>query len=128
MNMEQQLLKGKNAAVTGGLTGIGRAIALGFLQHGCNVAINYLGGSGDETLLEQMKSELPQNQTSFFAVAGDISDPEASKTLVKEVAVRWERLDIFVSNAGICQFAEFLEYYILSTIFIQDVIEAFCTG
>ncbi|KAL8943167.1 MAG: hypothetical protein Q9216_001221 [Gyalolechia sp. 2 TL-2023] len=107
--MEQQLLKGKNAAVTGGLTGIGRAIALGYLQHGCNVAINYLGGSTDETLLEQMKSELPHNETSFFAVAGDISDPETSKALVKAVADRWARLDIFVSNAGICQFAEFLE-------------------
>ncbi|KAL8932860.1 MAG: hypothetical protein Q9211_006088 [Gyalolechia sp. 1 TL-2023] len=107
--MEQQLLKGKNAAVTGGLTGIGRAIALGLLQHGCNVAINYLGASGDETILEQLNRELPQNGTSFSAVAGDISDPETSRALVKGVADRWGRLDIFVSNAGICQFAEFLE-------------------
>lgn len=109
MNMNQQLLLGKNAALTGSLTGIGRAIALGFLRHGCNVAINYLGGSNDEIILEQLRKELPPNGTSFFAVAGDISDPETSKTLVKEVADRWGRLDIFVSNAGLCQFAEFLD-------------------
>lgn len=109
MDMQQRLLKDKNAAVTGGLTGIGRAIAIGFLQHGCNVAINYLGGLEDEELLKELKLELPQNGTKFNSVAGDISDPDTSKTLVKEVADKWGRLDIFVSNAGICTFAEFLE-------------------
>ncbi|KAL8989501.1 MAG: hypothetical protein Q9177_001625 [Variospora cf. flavescens] len=109
MDMQQRLLKDKNAAVTGGLTGIGRAIAIGFLHHGCNVAINYLGGLEDEGLLKELKFELPQNGTKFHSVAGDISDPDTSKTLVKEVADRWGRLDIFVSNAGICTFAEFLD-------------------
>lgn len=109
MDMQHQLLKGKNAAVTGGLTGIGRAIAIGFLQHGCNVCVNYLGGSGDEKLLEQLKAELPHNGTKFHSAAGDISDPETGKGLVKEVVNHWGRLDILVSNAGICTFAEFLE-------------------
>lgn len=109
MDMQQQLLQGKNAAITGGLTGIGRAIAIGFLQHGCNVSINYLGGPDDKTLLEQLKADLPQNGTKFHSVAGNISDPETSKRLVKEVVDQWGRLDIFVSNAGICTFAEFLE-------------------
>ncbi|KAL8782637.1 MAG: hypothetical protein Q9213_005224 [Squamulea squamosa] len=107
--MQQQLLQGKNAAITGGLTGIGRAIALGFHKQGCNVGINYYGGSGEETLLEQLKNELPQKGTEIISVAGDISNPETSKALVKEVVERWGRLDIFVSNAGICQFAEFLD-------------------
>ncbi|KAI4183228.1 MAG: hypothetical protein LQ346_006399 [Caloplaca aetnensis] len=109
MDMQQQLLQGKNAAITGGLTGIGRAIAIGFLQHGCNVSINYLGGPDDKTLLEQLKADLPQNGTKFHSVAGNISDPETSKRLVKEVVDQWGRLDIFVSNAGICTFAEFLD-------------------
>ncbi|KAL8713221.1 MAG: hypothetical protein Q9220_002742 [cf. Caloplaca sp. 1 TL-2023] len=107
--MQAQLLQGKSAALTGGLTGIGRAITLGFLQHGCNVGINYLGGANDEFLLEQIKAEIPENGAKFLAVAGDISDPETSKRLVKEVVEQWGRLDVFVSNAGICQFAEFLE-------------------
>ena len=110
MDTQAQLLKGKNAAITGGLTGIGRAIALGFLQHGCNVGINYLGGPADEEHLSRLKTELPKNGTQFLAVAGDVSDPESTKALVKEVAERWGgRLDIFVSNAGVCQFKEFLE-------------------
>ncbi|KAL8948809.1 MAG: hypothetical protein Q9222_005038 [Ikaeria aurantiellina] len=107
--MQPQLLQGKCAALTGGLTGIGRAITLGFLQHGCNVGINYLGGANDEILLEQLRADLPVNDTKFLAIAGDISDPETGKRLVKGVAKQWGRLDIFVSNAGICQFAEFLE-------------------
>ena len=109
MTTEFQLLKGKVAAITGGLTGIGKAIALGFLRHGCNVAINYLGGSGDDTLLETMKSELPKNGTSFIAVVGDISKPETGKSLVAAAVEKWGKLDAFVSNAGICKFAEFLE-------------------
>ncbi|KAL8688270.1 MAG: hypothetical protein Q9224_004924 [Gallowayella concinna] len=110
MDMEVQLLKGKNEAITGGLTGcIGRAIAIGFLQHGCNVGINHLGGPADAELLEQLKADLPQNGTKFLSLAGDVSNPETCKSLVKEVADQWGRLDIFVSNAGICQFAEFLE-------------------
>ncbi|KAL8808690.1 MAG: hypothetical protein Q9200_004121 [Gallowayella weberi] len=105
MNMQVQLLKGKNAAITG----IGRAIAIGFLQHGCNVGINHLGGPSDGTLLEQLKADLPQNGTKFLSLEGDVSNPETCKTLVKEVTDQWGRLDIFVSNAGICQFAEFLD-------------------
>ena len=110
MTTEPQLLRGKTAAITGGLTGIGRAIAIGFLRHGCNVAINYLGQPGDDDNLRIMKSELPENGTSFLAVAGDISIPATGTALIAAVVKEWGRLDVFVSNAGICKFAEFLEY------------------
>lgn len=76
------LLDGKIAAITGGLTGIGRAIAIGFIEHGCKVAINYLGGSRDEELLREMKSQLQPYQSRFLHVAGDIYKPETGKTLV----------------------------------------------
>ena len=109
MTLQHGLLDGKVAAITGGLTGIGRAIAVGFIEHGCKVAINYLGGSRDEELLGEMKSQLEPYQSCFLQVAGDISKPEAGKELVRAAVKEWDRLDIFVSNAGICQFAEFLE-------------------
>ncbi|CAM6098403.1 unnamed protein product [Calypogeia fissa] len=58
------LLAGKAAAITGGTTGIGRAIALEYIRHGCNVAVNHLGLESDiehkESLLaeaEKVKSE-----------------------------------------------------------------------
>ena len=104
------LLTGKVAAITGGLTGIGRAIAIGFIEHGCKVAINYLGGSGDNDLLKDMRSQLWPHESCFLHVAGDISKPETGRALIDAVVEEWGRLDIFVSNAGICQFAEFLEY------------------
>ncbi len=103
------LLQGKVAAITGGLTGIGRAIAIGFIEHGCKVAINYLGGTGDAELLREMESQLEPYKSCFIHVAGDISKPESGKALVDAAVKEWDRLDIFVSNAGICQFAEFLE-------------------
>jgi L-rhamnose 1-dehydrogenase len=43
-----RFLKGKTAAITGGTTGIGRAIAIEYLCQGCNVAINHLGLERDE--------------------------------------------------------------------------------
>ena len=103
------LLQGKVAAITGGLTGIGRAIAIGFIEHGCKVAINYLGGVADGELLKEMESQLRADESCFIHVAGDISKPESGKALVDAVVKQWDRLDIFVGNAGICQFAEFLE-------------------
>ena len=107
---QTQLLQGKTAAITGGLTGIGKAILIGFLQHGCSVAINYLGGAADEELLTVLKTELPNNGTRFLSVAGDISNPETGKQLVAAAVREWNKLDIFVSNAGVCKFAEFLEW------------------
>ena len=109
MDTSPQLLKGKVAALTGGLTGIGRAITIGLLEHGCHVGINYLGGPSDENLLLKLRADLPNNGTEFIAVAGDISNPATGNQLVEKVVARWSRLNVFVSNAGICQFAEFLE-------------------
>ena len=103
-----QLLQGKTAAVTGGLTGIGRAVAIGYLGHGARVAINYLGGKRDEQLLTELKKDVADHKDRFIAVAGDISRPETAQQLVEAAVRTWGRLDIFVSNAGICQFADFL--------------------
>lgn len=109
MTPSHGLLNGKVAAITGGLTGIGRAIAIGFIEHGCKVAINYLGGNRDAELVRGMENQLGHYKPCFVSVAGDISKPGSGKALVDRAVEEWGRLDIFVSNAGICQFAEFLE-------------------
>ncbi|KAK9341948.1 hypothetical protein V1522DRAFT_395695 [Lipomyces starkeyi] len=44
----------------------------------------------------------------FHAVAGDISLPETRRQLVKEIAEKFGKLDVFVSNAGICPFNDLL--------------------
>ncbi|MCJ1371004.1 L-rhamnose-1-dehydrogenase [Loxospora ochrophaea] len=112
MSSQPELLKGKVAAITGGITGIGRAIAIGFLQHGCRVAVNHLGGAGDEEHVASLTAQTPppsNESSSLVFSAGDVADPETGKQLVARAVQEWGRLDIFVSNAGICQFAEFLE-------------------
>jgi L-rhamnose 1-dehydrogenase len=110
-----RLLKGKTAAITGGTTGIGRAIALEFVRQGCNVAINHLGLPSDahhkDSLVEEarrLKSE-GEDAGELIEIKGDITDPVTGKLLVDEAVRKWGRLDVFVSNAGVCKFAEFLE-------------------
>lgn len=111
------LLAGKTAVITGGTTGIGRAIALSFVSHGASVTVNHLGLPSDEKHLASLLSEAsslrekdPEAGT-LRHLPGDVRDPATSKELV-EFAVQKGgsgRLDVFVSNAGICTFAEFLD-------------------
>lgn len=54
--------------------------------------------------------EAGADQARFLTVAGDISKPETGREFVAQTVEKFGRLDVFVSNAGVCQFAEFLEY------------------
>ncbi|KAA8642105.1 hypothetical protein EYZ11_001215 [Aspergillus tanneri] len=107
------LLVGKVAAITGGVTGIGRAIALEYLRHGAKVAINHLGGPEEDPLLEDMRKEVSDivgpEGNQFIAVAGDVTQPETGRDFVTKTVEAFGRLDVFVSNAGVCRFEEFLE-------------------
>lgn len=114
-----RLLTGKTAAITGGTTGIGRAITLEFLRQGCNVAVNHLGLESDQVHLKSLikeaaaifeeSTEYPDQAGRLIGVEGDVKNPETGKTLVEKAVEKWGKLDVFVSNAGVCQFAEFLE-------------------
>lgn len=117
------LLKGLSAAITGGTTGIGRAITLEFLRQGCNVAVNHLGLDRDEhhrkSLVDaaaKMRRESLKDQGKVPAISGellemsgDVTKPETCKALVEQAVERWGKLDVFVANAGIFRPAEFLE-------------------
>lgn len=102
-----RLLDGKIAAITGGVTGIGRAIALEFVKQGAYVAINHYP---DAKSAEQFKTMLEEtdDRAKLIAVAGDISKPETGQDLVAKTVQQFGRLDVFVSNAGIAPFADFL--------------------
>jgi L-rhamnose 1-dehydrogenase len=115
-----RLLAGKTAAITGGTTGIGRAIALEYLRQGCNVAINHLGLERDEqhktSLLkeaaaikaEKVDGELESKAGELLEVVGDVTVSQTGTILVEKAVERWGKLDIFVANAGVFQAAEFL--------------------
>jgi L-rhamnose 1-dehydrogenase len=116
------LLAGKTAIITGGTTGIGRAIALAFLAQGCDVAVNHLDLEKDKphltSLLAEAESLCTNNSSSSSTtigrlahLPGDVRDPETGTKLVEFCLTTFgaSRLDICVSNAGICTFADFLD-------------------
>ena len=63
---QQYLLLSLTAAITGGTTGIGRAIALEFLRQGCNVAINHLNLPSDS----HHKASLLSEAVEIISVSG----------------------------------------------------------
>ncbi|KAH7419845.1 short-chain dehydrogenase/reductase-like protein sdr [Cadophora sp. MPI-SDFR-AT-0126] len=113
--MAHHLLLSKVSAITGGTTGIGRAIALEFLRQGSNVAINHLNLPSDshhkDSLLAEAAAIRQKDDKAgrLIEVEGDVSKPETGKLLVEEAVREFGKLDVFVSNAGVCQFAEFLD-------------------
>ena len=112
----KSLLAGKTAMITGGTTGIGRAICLQYLKQGADVIVNHLGQGKDQEHLESLISEADAllkddpDAGRLAHLAGDVTDPETSTSLVAAAVEhsRNKRLDICVSNAGICTFADFL--------------------
>src|ERR1700710_1754773 len=94
------LLTGLTAAITGGTTGIGRAIALEYVRQGCNVAINHLNLPSDshhkESLLSEAKEikEKDEKAGRLIEIEGDVAKPETGKILVEEAVREFGGLDI----------------------------------
>lgn len=101
-----RLLEGKSVLVTGGSTGIGRAAAIGAARHGANVAINY--ASSDDKAASCI-AEIEALGQKGLAVKGDIALPETATDFVARAVEAFGRVDVMVSNAGICPFHAFLD-------------------
>jgi 3-oxoacyl-[acyl-carrier protein] reductase len=91
-------LSPRTALITGGSRGIGRATADLLARAGARVAINYLR---DEAAANAAVREIRAAGGEAMALAGDVSQPEQARQLVRDVVAAWERLDIVVNNAGI---------------------------
>ncbi|CAK7212893.1 hypothetical protein SBRCBS47491_001618 [Sporothrix bragantina] len=110
-----RILAGKTAAITGGTTGIGRAITLEYLRQGANVAVNHLGLPQDEkhraSLVEAANALRDESEKAgqLIEIAGDVTDPRTSEQLVAAAVKQWGALDIFVANAGIFKACPFLD-------------------
>jgi glucose 1-dehydrogenase len=99
-------LVGKAAIVTGAGSGIGRAIAELFAQHGAAVAINFFGHEGGaRDLAEQIEA----SGGRAVALAADVADAKAVESLVAVTVETFGRLDVLVSNAGIVKPQTLLE-------------------
>lgn len=101
-----KLLEGKTVVVTGASTGIGRAIAIGAAEHGADVAINY--HSRDEDA-EACIAAIEAVGQRGLAVKGDVADPETATDFIARAVDVFGKVDVMVSNAGICPFHSFLD-------------------
>lgn len=90
-------LKGKAAIITGGDSGIGRAVAVAYAKEGANVAIVYLNETSDA---EETKRLVEQNGVKCLLFPGDIGDPAFAKQAVEETVKQFGKLDIVVNNAA----------------------------
>ena len=91
-------LKGKVALVTGGGTGLGRAIVLTLAREGCAVGVNYPGADQEEA--EATAQEAGTLNVPTVAVRADVSQAEEVARMVEETVASLGRLDILVNNAG----------------------------
>ncbi|EPQ28943.1 uncharacterized protein PFL1_03743 [Pseudozyma flocculosa PF-1] len=104
------LLPGKIVAITGASRGIGRACALACAAHGAKgMVIHYLGDAATTSEAQSLQVELEKLGCQSRLVAGDISQPEVGQEIARVAQQDFGRLDVFVSNAGICPFMGFLE-------------------
>jgi NAD(P)-dependent dehydrogenase (short-subunit alcohol dehydrogenase family) len=91
-------LVGKKALITGGDSGIGRAIALAFAREGADVAICHLEEERDDAV-ETLKWVKEAGRKGFM-FAGDLQEPETCRSLVRDAVEALGGLDILVNNAA----------------------------
>ena len=91
-------LEGRKALITGGDSGIGRAVAIAYAREGADVAINYL--PSEESNAKEVVELIEAEDKKAVAIPGDISDESFCKTLVEKAVEQLGGLDILVNNAG----------------------------
>lgn len=91
-------LRGKRVLVTGGSSGIGRAVALGFAGQGCRVAIHYYVSA--EEAVQVQAAALALGAEAVVLLGGDLSKPGVAKDVVERAAGELGGLDVVINNAG----------------------------
>jgi 3-oxoacyl-[acyl-carrier protein] reductase len=99
-------LKGKVALITGGGTGIGRAISTYFAKEGAAVAINY---SKSEAEAAKTSAEVKGFGVFSSAVRADVSSDKQVRAMVEQTQKEFGRIDILVNNAGFTRFIQHVD-------------------
>lgn len=91
-------LEGRKALITGGDSGIGRAVAIAYAREGADVAINYLPSEQQDA--DEVVRLIEAAGRKAVALAGDISDESFCQDLVEQTVAELGGLDILINNAG----------------------------
>ena len=85
------------ALITGGIRGIGRAIALSLAEDGWSIAVCYRTSEkeGQET-----REKIEEKGARALVVQCDVSDPELASNFVSQIREKWGRIDALVNCAG----------------------------
>ncbi|EIN13793.1 NAD(P)-binding protein [Punctularia strigosozonata HHB-11173 SS5] len=105
------LLENKIVVITGSSRGIGRACAVKSAQYGAKgLVLHYLGDKETEEEIQSLTTEISRSSpgATVVAVPGDIADPSTARNVADVAVKNFGRIDMLVSNAGICPFSEFL--------------------
>jgi NAD(P)-dependent dehydrogenase (short-subunit alcohol dehydrogenase family) len=90
-------LKGRKAVITGGDSGIGRAIAIAYAREGADVLIAYLNEDEDAQETARLVEEAGQKA---ILVAGDIREEEHCRLIINKAVLEFGGIDILVNNAA----------------------------
>src|SRR5438067_13154437 len=91
-------LQGKSALITGGSSGIGRAIALAYGREGADVAVHYHRGRQEADAIVQ---ELAQLGRRTVALQANVAEVAPTRALVAQAVQALGKLDILVCSAGV---------------------------
>ncbi|HEX7172543.1 MAG TPA: glucose 1-dehydrogenase [Candidatus Limnocylindria bacterium] len=87
------------ALVTGGDSGIGKAVAIAFAREGADVVISHLGGIEEADAADTV-DWVEKAGRKAISIAGDIQDPELCRTLVERTVDELGHIDVLVNNAA----------------------------
>ncbi len=99
-------LEGMVALITGGDSGIGRAVAVLYAREGADVAIVYLNSHEDA---QETKRHVEKEGRRCLLIAGDVKDSNFCKDAVEQTVAQFDHLDILVNNAAFQLHADSLE-------------------
>lgn len=120
--MSEKKLKGQVALVTGGSSGIGKAIALALGEAGAAVVVNFVSSSD---AAEEVAAEIRSAGSDAITIRADVSKEEEVFSMFGEIIQQYGTLDILINNAGLQQDAPFQDMTLQQW---QKVIDVNLTG
>jgi NAD(P)-dependent dehydrogenase (short-subunit alcohol dehydrogenase family) len=90
-------LEGKVALITGGDSGIGRAVAIAFAKEGADVALNYLNEHSDA---EEVKQAVERAGRRALTLPADLDTDERCREVIEKAVKQFGRIDLLVNNAA----------------------------